>query len=160
MTRATNPRAVLGAVLATGAAIGATALPAFAALDTSTLSAVDRRILDLWSRRAKLKAIVERLSAQFDAACDAAAMDANVALGDRIDDAINPLTAVEDEIAEHMDASLLALAATILVEIRDDDWHIETRIYEATLAAIRPQLVGAIAEDADRVLAEDEEARA
>jgi hypothetical protein len=60
------PPTSLGAVLTAGAA-AATALPACAAFDTPGLSAVDRRVLDLWRRRAKLVAFCERLGEQIDA---------------------------------------------------------------------------------------------
>jgi hypothetical protein len=47
------------------------------------------------------------------------------------------------------------------MEIGHDDHGDERvpRIYRAALAAIRPQLIGAIAEDADRMLAEEGEPR-
>ncbi len=67
MTSANNHRAVPGAVLA-GATIGATALPALAAPAAPELSAVDPRVLDLWRRRTKVRAIVNRLSVQYHAA--------------------------------------------------------------------------------------------
>jgi hypothetical protein len=52
-----------------------------------------------------------------------------------------------------------ALAAAIIIKIDDTDDE-TADVLRASLAAIRPQLVGAIAEDADRVLAQEEEARA
>jgi hypothetical protein len=60
MTSRTNRRAVLGAALAAGVAGATTTLPGYAA-PAAPLSAVDRRVLDLWRRRAKLNAIVDRL---------------------------------------------------------------------------------------------------
>jgi hypothetical protein len=51
-----------------------------------------------------------------------------------------------------------ALASAIIIKI--DDTADETAdVLSASLSAIRSQLVGAIAEDADRVLAQGEEAR-
>jgi hypothetical protein len=63
MPKATNRRAVLGAVLAAGA-VAATALPA-SALGAPPLSAVDRRVLDLWRRRRAVKGICDRLCAEW-----------------------------------------------------------------------------------------------
>jgi hypothetical protein len=68
MPKATNRRAVLGAVLAAGA-IGATAvLPVYAASGPAPLSAVDRRVLDLWNRRRRLVTALDRLSERIDTA--------------------------------------------------------------------------------------------
>ncbi len=67
MTSATNRRAVLGAVLAAGA-VTVPALPSFAAVEAPGLSAVDRRVLDLWNRRRRLRAALDRLSERLDAA--------------------------------------------------------------------------------------------
>ncbi len=65
----TDRRAVLGAVLA-AAAVGATpALPAPASAPT-TLSAFDRRVLDLWRRRQAVKSICDRLWAEWKAKHD------------------------------------------------------------------------------------------
>jgi hypothetical protein len=50
-----------------------------------------------------------------------------------------------------------ALAAAVIIKIDDTDDE-TADVLRASLAAIRPQLVGAIAEAADRVLAQDEEA--
>ena len=69
------------------------------------------------------------------------------------------MIAVEGEIEKHIGTSLLALGAAILIEMRQGHPDIEADIYSASLAVIRPQLTGAIAEDADRVLAQYEEAR-
>lgn len=63
---------------------------------------------------------------------------------------------IEDEIEGHVGSSVLALAATFLIRIELDEGALGTD--RATLAAIRPQLVGPIAEDVDRVLAQGEEA--
>ena len=158
MTNETNRRAILGTVIAVGA-IATTSLSAAAAAAAPKLSAIDRRVLDLWARRAGLRLISRRIS---DAAMEAkdAGNDAEFhRLLDREDDTVTGMIAVENEIEKHMKTSLLALGAAILIEMRQGDLDIEADIYSASLAAIRPQLIGAIAEDADRVLAEDEEAR-
>jgi hypothetical protein len=65
MPEATNRRAVLGAVLAAGAA-AATALPA-SALGAPPLSAVDRRVLSLWGRRRAMEETGDRLTAEWRA---------------------------------------------------------------------------------------------
>jgi hypothetical protein len=67
LPKTTNRRAILGGILVAGAGV-TTALPAFAAVGTPTLSAVDRHVLDLWGHRATLKAIRDQIEAQFDAA--------------------------------------------------------------------------------------------
>jgi hypothetical protein len=63
----TNRRAVLGAVLAAGAA-GATAVLPSAASGAQVLSAIDRRVLDLWRRRSRMRAALEQIRNQIDAA--------------------------------------------------------------------------------------------
>ena len=62
----TNRRAILGAVLAAAAAGATAAFPA-AASPSPALSAIDRRVIDLWRRRAT-QAILARLSEESDAA--------------------------------------------------------------------------------------------
>jgi hypothetical protein len=62
------------------------------------------------------------------------------------------------------DGSVLALAAVLVIEHKDDwpDSEEVSGLRLASLRAIRPQLVGAVAEDADSVLAsvkEEEAAR-
>jgi hypothetical protein len=64
--------------------------------------------------------------------------------------------AVEEEIKFHSKASVLALGAIIMVELDDADEHVQ-ETYRAALAAIRPALVDAIAQDADRVHAPADE---
>ena len=55
-------------------------------------------------------------------------------------------------------ASVLAVAASLVARIElDDDEDEVLRTYRASLQAVRPQLIGAIAEGADRVVAEQEE---
>jgi hypothetical protein len=62
--------------------------------------------------------------------------------------------AIEKEIRRHLKTSVLAVGAAITVDLRqgDEEDHV-LDIYRAALAAIRPHLVGLIAEDADRALA-------
>jgi hypothetical protein len=253
LPEATNRRALLGAVLIAGAA-AATALPACAAFETPGLSAVDRRVLDLWRRRAKLVAFCERLGEQIDATkaqmprwarsgpkyrlargeielpgeldrdsvgwpevadldqqpvdvlgriiarpnvedlyaqfpsdCRARgreegtrrllqallAHDARVKeqdaerdrvgynrLNKRSETGWSKVLDIESAIRKHAAASVLAVAASMVAHIQlDDDEDDVLQTYRASLRAIRPQLVGAIADDADRVLAKDGEAR-
>ena len=66
LPEATSRRALLGAVLAAGAVGAVAALPA-AASAAPIISAVDRRVIDLWSRRNRLQAALHRLSDQQDA---------------------------------------------------------------------------------------------
>jgi hypothetical protein len=62
---------------------------------------------------------------------------------------------IEKAIRKHGEASVLALGASLVIGIHaDDEEENVLAAYRASLRAIRPQLVGAIAEDADRVLAE------
>ena len=65
---------------------------------------------------------------------------------------------IESELEEHVGESVLALAGVLIV--REEDFEDVEGIDRATLAAIRPQLVGAIAADVDRVLAEADEEKA
>jgi hypothetical protein len=60
MNAATDRRAVLGAVLAGGAA-AVTTLPTAQAAATPAFSAIDRRVLDLWNRRRRLEAGLDEL---------------------------------------------------------------------------------------------------
>ena len=67
---------------------------------------------------------------------------------------------IEKTIKKHRDASVLAVAASLMIDIQlDDDEEDVLDAYRASLRAIRPQLIGAIAEDADRVQAQSEEGR-
>ena len=141
MTSQTSRRAVLGAALAAGA-VAATALPQATAATLSSLSPIDRRVLDLWRRRTKLNAIVDRLSGLDD--------DAS---GERCDQAGHASCDVIGEIDKHIGASVLALAAVLMVAIYDGSDEAVPGLNRASLAAIRTQLVGDIARDADRVLA-------
>jgi hypothetical protein len=75
-------------------------------------------------------------------------------LSDRYEDSIDALNNLEDKFEEHLGTSVLALAAILMIWIGDEP---REGLHRACLAAIRRQLVGAIAEDADRVLAQVEE---
>lgn len=62
---------------------------------------------------------------------------------------------LEDAIIDHTEASVLVLGASLVIGIQDNDEEENVlAAYRASLRVIRPQLVGAIAEDADRVLAQ------
>jgi hypothetical protein len=252
LPEATSRRSVLGAILAAGA-VAVPTLPSFAAVETPALSAVDRRVLDLWNRRRRLRAALDHLSeridaaeaqlpewarsgqkyvlakgemqipgvthsagdvgwpevadleqrppdalgwilvrpnvedlyAQFQANCRARGRkdgtrrllqallthDARVKeqdaerdrvgynrLSKRSETGWNKVIDIEKVIGKHAEASILALAANLVIGIQaDDDEDDVLQTYRASLRAIRPQLVGAIAEDADRVLPENEE---
>jgi hypothetical protein len=81
-------------------------------------------------------------------------------LTDRRESAWKTVRNIEDAIQNHVDTSVLALAAILALGIREDREEDEVLLaYRASLRAIRPQLVGAIAADADRVLAQDGKAR-
>lgn len=68
------------------------------------------------------------------------------------------MIAISDAIEKHAETSILALAATFLIHIElNDDEDDVLQNYRASLRALRPQLVGAIAEAADRVLAQPKE---
>jgi hypothetical protein len=76
----------------------------------------------------------------------------------RINRAYDVSHAVAHKIEALIPASVLALGAHLINEIEADaDEDHVIRAHRASLAAIRPQLVGSIAEDADRVLAQENE---
>jgi hypothetical protein len=81
-------------------------------------------------------------------------------LGPRRDAASDAVCDIEGKIDGHIGTSVLALGGFLVMEISEEreDGEEIPGLYRASLAAIRPQLVGAIAEDADRVLAQSEEA--
>jgi hypothetical protein len=255
LPEATNRRAVLRSMLVAGAAV-ATALPGvvIAAAQSPALSAIDRRVLDLWNRRSIMRTALERISDegsaaeaqmpawarsgpkyvlakgeifvpgvdgagsdvgwpqvvdlhqqpvdclgrilarpnvedlydQFREACRARnrkeatlgflqallAHDARVKAQDverdragynrfvkRSEAGWSKVLDIEKAIRKHAEASVLALGASLVIGIHaDDEEENVLAAYRASLRAIRPQLVGAIAADADRVLAQDEEA--
>jgi hypothetical protein len=65
--------------------------------------------------------------------------------------------AVECDLDKLMHSSALATAAVLMVEIELDNGE-AGGLHHAALRALRPRLVGAIAEDADRILSQLEEA--
>lgn len=70
------------------------------------------------------------------------------------------VVSLETAIEKHTEASLLALGASLVIGIQDKNEEENVlAAYRASLRVIRPQLVGAIAEDADRVLAQEGEPR-
>jgi hypothetical protein len=98
------------------------------------LAALDQRLLELDAQPARAE--YRRLSA-------------------RIDSGWNKTVQIDDAIEAMAKTSILALGAILLIRISfDDDEDHVMGMYHASLAGIRPQLVGPIAEEADRVLAE------
>jgi len=80
-------------------------------------------------------------------------------LNERSDMGWKKVLGLEEAIGKHAEASVLAAAASMIIGLQADDTEDDVlRTYRASLRAIRPQLMGAIAEDADRVLAEEDEA--
>jgi hypothetical protein len=79
-------------------------------------------------------------------------------LGERCDAAAEAFCDVEAKFDEHIESSVLALGAVLMMAIKDDCEEAIVGLNRAALAAIRPQLVSAIAQDADRALAQNEEA--
>jgi hypothetical protein len=240
MSEATNRRAILGAIVTAGAAIGLPAALATAAAAAPTLSPVDKRVEHLWLRRRRLKAIAGHLNKQHKAAADSlpawaqagpdlvfgdgtpaggkassgwpqvadlsrrpafpsGAVNGRPAVNDivtewhensgtkadlaraliewggrvleqeteseragldeyseRLDHAWGLIHDVEDALRAHIGESMFALAAVLVVEngVADED---VPGLLRATLAVIRPQISGPIAEDADRALAERDE---
>jgi hypothetical protein len=102
------------------------------------------RILDLWRRRAKLIEIGKRISERRFAAANTA------------------ICSVESAIEEHIGASVFAVACVMLWAIEYDDSYDSDGpgLPHAVLGAIRSQLAGVIAADAERLLTSDEEASA
>jgi hypothetical protein len=80
-------------------------------------------------------------------------------LHDRSEACCRTIIDIEKAIEKHAEASVLAVAASLVIRIElDDDEDYVLQTYRASLWALRPQLIGAMAEDADRVLAQNEEA--
>jgi hypothetical protein len=73
---------------------------------------------------------------------------------EKADAAVDVLVAIEDLLQADIDSSVQALAAVLMIEGRDES---VPGLYRASLAAIRPQLVGAIAEAAARALVQKTE---
>jgi hypothetical protein len=73
-------------------------------------------------------------------------------LKERAAEWVSEVRPVEDAMRAEIRTSVQALGAVLIIQIHDQ-WSEEVDgLNRASLAAIRPQLVGAIAEDADRVL--------
>ena len=137
MTSATNLCVILSAV-------GASLPSAAAASEHELLSVTDREVLDFWRGRLKYFRIAQS---------DEVSEDESDRFGDLGCDCTH-------EIDRRIGSSVLALGAVLLIAIEDKEPEPVFGFYRACLRTIRPQLVGAIAEAADRVLAEEEEARA
>jgi hypothetical protein len=152
MTIKTNRRGVLRAVIATGSAV---ALSAPTIASSPALSALDQHVLELWHQRVKLLTIVDRIVEQRE--------PENAALNERWDAANGAIHAVERTIEEHTAGSVMAIAAFLIWTIEDDQRHDIVLVDSPPwlphfmLRAIRHQLVGQIAEDADRVLGRGED---
>jgi hypothetical protein len=104
------------------------------------VSAADERALILWDRYNEQKGNRERLESgpATQAQCQAS-FDVHFA--------------IEKLLQADIGASVHALAAVLVIEINERLCEEVDGLQKASLAAIRSQLVGAIAEDADRVLA-------
>jgi hypothetical protein len=151
MTSATNRRAILGAVLAAGAGAATGATPAVAKPTNGPDDPGSRRALELWSRWQKQNDL-------YNAIGDEATPEEP--LEEAVEKEFELLDEIEDALHSDMRASIHALAAMLMIEVGHGGLEeIVADLHFASLAAIRPQLVGAIAEAADRVLAEEEEAR-
>ena len=159
MTSKTNRRAIMSEILAATAT--AAALPASTAAQSPALSAIDRRVLGLWLRRRKLYAIQDR----FEEEADAIRARSN-GLGDRLvycnqgsNACGDAISSIEKKIEDLVGSSLNALGASLIVAHLVENEHLRP-LFRAALAAIRPHLASKIAEDAERIMAQDEEARA
>jgi hypothetical protein len=183
MSEATNRRAILGAIVTAGAVSALPAAAAFASPGPA-LTPADQRALDLWKRARRLLAIQERLGEEYDAAEAAMpswarggptwvypdgrpADEGEVGWPMVADLAQEPVCSISGLILARPQVESLydrwsrdvrigdRETATREVEIRvDGEEGPVMRLYRATLAAIRPQISGPIAEDADRALAE------
>jgi len=78
-------------------------------------------------------------------------------LNKQCDAAANAVCDVEGEFEKHLGQSVLAVGVVLMIAIKNGPEEIDG-LNLASLAAIRPQLTGAIAEAADRALAQGEEA--
>jgi hypothetical protein len=104
---------------------------------TAPISPVDQRALILWDRYCEQKEHSERLQSgpATQAQCQVS---------------FDALFAVEHLLQADIGASISALGAVLMVEIEGDAPEDVPGLYRAALAAIRQQLVGKIAEAADR----------
>jgi hypothetical protein len=76
---------------------------------------------------------------------------------ERLGEAYSLIRDVEDTLRERMGESVLALAAVLVAEIDLEEPEDVPGLAAASLAAIRPQISGPIAEDADCALAARDE---
>ena len=107
---------------------------------TEAPKAADSQVLNLWAQYRAMKDAGDRLLAE-------------EADDDKISDAYGAMHSVADEIGALIPASVLALGAHLIHEINAADNDVQVlRAHRASLAAIRTQLVGDIAEAADRIL--------
>jgi hypothetical protein len=110
----------------------------------TTIDTDNERALSLWSRWREQKDAWHRLA------------DSPQGTEEALKAGYDRILALEHNLQEDMRVgSVLALAAVLMIEQKDDwpDSEEVSGLRLASLQAIRPQLVGAIAEDADRVLA-------
>jgi hypothetical protein len=122
----------------------------------ATLSESDRRAVTPWHRRRKLFEIRDRFEKKkAGGRGQPCAREPLAYCSQRSDDCGYFLGAVEEEINDLLNASTLALGASLIVAHLDCGNEHLRPLFRAALAAIRPQLIGAIAEDADRALVED-----
>jgi hypothetical protein len=108
---------------------------------TASISQADERALALWDLWREQKDRSKHLA---QTSCTREKSDA----------AVDVLVAIEDILQTSIHSSVHALAAILMIEGKNEN---VPGLNRAALAAIRPQLIGAIAEAADRVLAEQEE---
>ena len=106
------------------------------------LSLADKLALALWDG---LRAQRKRCEESDEQEASSASLKENEA-------AHATLIAIERAFEPYIGSSLQALGAVLMIQIKDGLSEDVTGLNRASLAAIRPQLVGAIAEDADRVL--------
>jgi hypothetical protein len=135
-----NRRAVLGAGVASVSVMPAVAKPALGRDDLGY-----QRALDLWNRWRKQSDLHSALAREN-------------APEERLYTELEVLDEIEDALRGDMGASVHAVAAALMIKMSHGGLEeIVADIHLAALAAIRPQLVGAIAEAADRVLAQKKE---
>ena len=109
-------------------------------MQNPTLSQADQRTLHLWDRYREQKVRWSELAGGPDNPEEEAAWDL--------------LMDIEHVLHADIGASPHAVAASLIIEIDDNESAEDVRgLWRGSLAGIRPQLVGAIAEDADCVLA-------
>jgi hypothetical protein len=106
-----------------------------------TLSQADQRTLLLWDRYREQKVRWNELAGGADNPEEEAAW--------------RLLMDIEHVLHADIGASTHAVAASLIIEIEDNESDEDVRgLWRGSLVAIRPQLVGSIAQDVDRALAE------